>query len=47
MGSIMNFKIFKNHQDTDHVRKGNKIQIMLEKAITLTRNIWHKEKGNK
>ena len=38
MDSIMNFKIFKNHQDADHV---------VEKVVTLTRNTWHKEKCNK
>ena len=38
MDSIMNFKIFKNHQDADHV---------VANVITLTRNIWHKGKCNK
>ena len=37
MDSIMNFIIFKNHQDADHVVK---------KVITLTRNTWHKEMCN-
>ena len=40
MDSIMNFKIFKDHQDTDHI---------VDNVIThtLTRNFWHKEKCNK